>query len=80
MICASIREAAIRITVRAFTIEVIVRIKSMTALQMTVVGLDVDDDCLGFAYLEIASNSAVRLLVPESKPIGVKPEKDAESS
>ena len=80
MICASIKEVAVLITARAVKIEVVVRTRSMTALQMTVVGLEVGCDCLGFANLVIKSGSAVHLLVPGFKPMVVKPEKGTESN
>ena len=80
MIYASIKEVAVLITAKVVKIKVVVRTRSMTTLQMTVMKLKVDDNCLDFAYLEIKSNSAVRLLVSEFKPMSVKPGKGTKSS
>ncbi len=80
MICASIKEVAVLITARAVKIEVVVRTRSMTALQLTVVELEVGCDCLGFANLVIESDSAVRLLVSEFKSMSVKSKKNTKSN
>ena len=80
MICAFIKKVAVLITIKVVKIEIVIRTRFIIAVQMIVIKLKVDCDCLNFVNLMIKSNSAVYLLVSKFKLMSVKLEKSTKSN